>query len=375
MAYILLDPLARHRYFNLLERKRDFRLLEAEKKKGIWSRFKKTAKYTATGGEGTHLVKDLVMGGKASSKIGGMLGWDEKTSWIDRAQDVVDIVGVIDPTGVADAANALGYAARGKWGHAGVSALGIIPYAGDTAKIAKYGARAAKTGKASGRAARAGRLADTAKVVGRDIKMAKAAEVAAKPVGRFARMKKAAAKGRELYAKGKEYATRGKEAYEKIKARKERREAPTRREPTEFDTTADLGRRPTGALSGEAPPPSLAPPDPGEEAKAREAEQRKAAEERRQQEKRGGVLRRRDVEEPAPEPAAPERPGEPAAEPPAAAEAPEPTRPTGEGGRGPRGATLAPAAGKCPSPLTKTSVFGSPRGTKRCNKQTIPRDH
>jgi len=37
---------------------------------------------------------------------------------------------------------------------------------------------------------------------------------------------------------------------------------------------------------------------------------------------------------------------------------------------GPRAATLVGTGGQCPSPRTKTSVHGSPEGTKRCNVQT-----
>jgi len=55
-------------------------------------------------------------------------------SWADVVQDILDLVGVIDPTGVVDVVNAVGYALRGKWGSAAVTALGIIPYVGDVAK-------------------------------------------------------------------------------------------------------------------------------------------------------------------------------------------------------------------------------------------------
>jgi YD repeat-containing protein len=55
-------------------------------------------------------------------------------SWADVVQDILDLVGVVDPTGVVDVVNAVGYALRGKWGSAAVTALGIIPYVGDVAK-------------------------------------------------------------------------------------------------------------------------------------------------------------------------------------------------------------------------------------------------
>ena len=46
----------------------------------------------------------------------------------------LDIAGVFDPTGVADAANASLQLSEGKYGDAFVSALGLIPYVGDVAK-------------------------------------------------------------------------------------------------------------------------------------------------------------------------------------------------------------------------------------------------
>jgi len=60
-------------------------------------------------------------------------------SWADVVQDILDLVGVVDPTGVVDVVNAVGYALRGKWGSAAVTALGIIPYVGDVAKAGKAG--------------------------------------------------------------------------------------------------------------------------------------------------------------------------------------------------------------------------------------------
>ena len=55
-------------------------------------------------------------------------------NWADVVQDILNLVGVVDPTGVVDVVNAVGYALRGKWGSAAVTALGIIPYVGDVAK-------------------------------------------------------------------------------------------------------------------------------------------------------------------------------------------------------------------------------------------------
>ena len=49
----------------------------------------------------------------------------------------LDIAGIFDPTGTADAANASLQFSQGKFGDAFVSALGIIPYAGDLAKVTR----------------------------------------------------------------------------------------------------------------------------------------------------------------------------------------------------------------------------------------------
>lgn len=44
---------------------------------------------------------------------------------------------MVDPTGLVDLSNAGLYAARGKWDDAALTAAGIVPYAGDAAKLAK----------------------------------------------------------------------------------------------------------------------------------------------------------------------------------------------------------------------------------------------
>ena len=271
--------------------------------------------------DGFVATKDLVVGGKAESGLGRVLGWDDKSTFISRAQDVVDVIGIIDPTGIADGANALAYAAQGKWGDAATSALGMIPYAGDTAKIAKYGARASKVAKAT-----------------------KAAGKVAKVEGRMA-------KAARLVKKGAQVAGRVSDAAEKIQARKDARELtgepvqpegqpqaeqPPERSPLVTPTpeaptapqgapapNADLGRRGTGPASAPSPAPSMAPPDPGPLAKAREAEQRSP----------GGAS------------------------------------------RGERGATEVPVDSDCPGEKTKTSTFRATPGMKRCAKQTPGRDH
>lgn len=49
----------------------------------------------------------------------------------------LDIVGIFDPTGIADGLNASLQASDGNWGDALISSVGIIPYAGDLAKAGK----------------------------------------------------------------------------------------------------------------------------------------------------------------------------------------------------------------------------------------------
>jgi len=74
-------------------------------------------------------------------------------SWVDPLQDLLSLVGVFDPTGAVDVVNAVGYALRGKWGSAAVTALGIIPYVGDVAKAGKAGHAVAALAKQGARQA------------------------------------------------------------------------------------------------------------------------------------------------------------------------------------------------------------------------------
>lgn len=53
----------------------------------------------------------------------------------------LDAIGIIDPTPIADTANAIWYAAEGDWGNAAISGLAIAPYIGDTGKVGKYGGK------------------------------------------------------------------------------------------------------------------------------------------------------------------------------------------------------------------------------------------
>ena len=86
-----------------------------------------------------------------------------------------DLVNRSDPGGIADGFNALIYLGQGDFKNAGISAAGMIPYIGDTAKGARLGAKALKftdkaddvadTGKALKKAEKAAEAGKTAKAV------------------------------------------------------------------------------------------------------------------------------------------------------------------------------------------------------------------
>jgi hypothetical protein len=65
-----------------------------------------------------------------------------ETRQIDEFQGSLDGIGTADPTGFADGLNAIIYGFRGQWRYAGISAIAIIPYAGDVAKGGKYASKA-----------------------------------------------------------------------------------------------------------------------------------------------------------------------------------------------------------------------------------------
>ncbi|WP_176473020.1 hypothetical protein [Sphingomonas lenta] len=58
---------------------------------------------------------------------------------LDVTQIGLDIAGLLDPTPVSDGANTAISLFRGDWAGAGISALGMIPYLGDAAKLGKLG--------------------------------------------------------------------------------------------------------------------------------------------------------------------------------------------------------------------------------------------
>jgi len=58
---------------------------------------------------------------------------------LDLLQMALDLTGIIDPTPVSDSAGAVLSAARGDFAGAAMSAVGIIPFLGDLAKVGKLG--------------------------------------------------------------------------------------------------------------------------------------------------------------------------------------------------------------------------------------------
>lgn len=62
---------------------------------------------------------------------------EQQSLVLDLTQVGLSVVGIFDPTGIADGADALISIKRGDYWGAGISVLGIIPYLGDLAKIGK----------------------------------------------------------------------------------------------------------------------------------------------------------------------------------------------------------------------------------------------
>ena len=96
---------------------------------------------------------DIVITGKQHTSItlttdlidirvnASVLGINWGGNYVLRGEDVLsaalDIVGIIDPTGVADGLNATLQAKNNDWLGAAISATGLIPYVGDLAKAGK----------------------------------------------------------------------------------------------------------------------------------------------------------------------------------------------------------------------------------------------
>jgi RHS repeat-associated protein len=70
--------------------------------------------------------------------------WDQTS---DSVHTGLDAIGALEPTPFADGLNGILYGLEGDWGNAGISAAGIVPYLGDTAKLGRQGARVCKIAK------------------------------------------------------------------------------------------------------------------------------------------------------------------------------------------------------------------------------------
>ncbi len=73
---------------------------------------------------------------KLSPSLEGLTA-EQKELVADLTQVGLSVIGIFDPTGIADGADAVISLGRGDYWGAGISALGIIPYLGDLAKIGK----------------------------------------------------------------------------------------------------------------------------------------------------------------------------------------------------------------------------------------------
>jgi hypothetical protein len=98
---------------------------------------------------------DIIIKGKNNSSVtfktdliditvnAGSLGIDFSGNYSLSGDDVIsaglDIVGIVDPSGIADGLNAGLQAKKGDWIGAGISMFGILPLVGDIAKVGKIG--------------------------------------------------------------------------------------------------------------------------------------------------------------------------------------------------------------------------------------------
>jgi len=94
---------------------------------------------TGEGNSSVTLKTDMIDIKVNASSLGINFGGNHVLQGEDVLSAGLDIVGVFDPTGVADGLGATLAAKNGDWLSAGISGLGIIPYVGDLAKAGKIG--------------------------------------------------------------------------------------------------------------------------------------------------------------------------------------------------------------------------------------------
>ncbi|WP_205635700.1 RHS repeat-associated core domain-containing protein, partial [Algoriphagus ratkowskyi] len=85
------------------------------------------------------IITDLIDIDVNAGGLVGDLGGNYSLQGDDILSAGLDLVGVLDPTGVADGLNAGLQAKNGDWLGAAISTAGIIPYIGDVAKVGKIG--------------------------------------------------------------------------------------------------------------------------------------------------------------------------------------------------------------------------------------------
>ena len=90
-------------------------------------------------GSSVTLTTDLIDITVNASSLGLDFGGNYNLEGEDVLSAGLDIVGIVDPTGIADGLNASLQAKNGDWLSAGISVLGIIPYIGDIPKVGKIG--------------------------------------------------------------------------------------------------------------------------------------------------------------------------------------------------------------------------------------------
>ena len=85
------------------------------------------------------LTTDLIDIRVNASSLGVNWGGNYVLQGEELLSATLDIVGIIDPSGVADGLNATLQAKNGDWLGASISAIGLVPYVGDVAKLGKLG--------------------------------------------------------------------------------------------------------------------------------------------------------------------------------------------------------------------------------------------
>ena len=87
----------------------------------------------------TDFVEGVQRSAIANMETPDGLSAEQEELYLDLAQLGLDVVGIAEPTPFADGTNGIISLFRGDWLGAGLSALSIVPYVGDLAKLGKLG--------------------------------------------------------------------------------------------------------------------------------------------------------------------------------------------------------------------------------------------